>query len=163
MRLRLVPLLLALALAGCAKKTPDDKATPAPAATPAASVRSIENRDWDLIALGEKDNPLGAGGQPATQHLDASAKRAAGNAGCNRYSAGYVLKGDSLAFAAAMTTRMACPDGMELESAWLTTLPKLVTWSATDTSLTLNGPEGPLARFAEHKAPGAIAPVARGD
>ena len=147
--MRLMTLLVALALAGCAKTPPEKKAEPA--------ARSIEDRDWDLVALGEQDHPLGAGGKPATLRFDAAAQRAGGNAGCNRYSAAYTLVGDSLRFTAAISTKMACTEGMELENAWLGAMSHVATWSATDSTLTLAGADGPLARFAE-RAPGAIAP-----
>jgi len=139
MRRRLVFLLFVVTLAGCAKTEKRD-------AIP-ESARSIENRDWNLVGLGALDHPLGAGGKPATLRFDAGTRRAGGNAGCNRYNAGYVLAGDSLRFEAAMSTRMACVDGMELENAWLGAMAHVVTWSATDTTLTLSGPDGPLARF----------------
>jgi len=139
MRTRLVSLLFVVALAGCAKTEKRD-------AIP-ESARSIENRDWNLITLGELDHPLGAGGKPATLRFDAETRRAGGNAGCNRYNAAYVLAGDSLHFEAAMSTKMACVDGMELENAWLGAMAHVVTWSATDSTLTLSGPDGPLARF----------------
>ena len=148
MRLRLVSLLVALALAGCAKTPPESPKAAAP--------RSIEDRDWVLVALGERDHPLGNGSKPATLRFDAAAKRAGGNAGCNRYSAGYVLAGDSLRFEAAISTKMACVDGMDLENAWLGAMSHVATWSATDSTLVLAGPDGPLARFEE--SPGANAP-----
>ena len=147
MRTTVVLLLVALALAGCAK-------TPKAPAEQAKAQRSIEDRDWELVSLGERDHPLGAGGKPATLRFDAAARRAGGNAGCNRYSAAYVLAGDSLRFEAAMSTRMACTEGMELESAWLGAMSHVATWSATDSTLTLGGREGPLARFEERRAPG---------
>src|SRR5678816_589610 len=140
MRTRLV-FLLFVVMAGCAK-TPPEKHDAIP-----ESARSIEDRDWNLVALGALDHPLGAGGKPATLRFDTGTRRAGGNAGCNRYNAGYVLAGDSLRFEAAMLTRMACVDGMELENAWLGAMARVVTWSATDSTLTLSGPDGPLARF----------------
>ena len=139
--MRLASLLIVLVLAGCAK-TPRQEETAAPS--------PIEDRDWDLVALGERDHPTGNGGRPATLRLDSSAKRAGGNAGCNRYNATYVLAGDSLRFEAAMSTKMACVEGMELENAWLGAMSHVTTWSATDSTLTLAGPDGPVARFAEH-------------
>ena len=147
MRSTVVSLLLALARAGCAK-------TPKPPAEQAKTQRSIEDRDWELVSLGALDHPLGAGGKPATLRFDSSTKRAGGNAGCNRYNAPYVIVGDSLRFEAAMSTKMACTDGMELESAWFGAMSHVATWSATDSTLMLAGPEGPLARFAERRAPG---------
>jgi putative lipoprotein len=138
MRTHVFSLVVALALAGCANAPPGKEA------------RSIEDRDWDLVAVGERDHPLGNGGRPATLRFDAAAKKAGGNAGCNRYNATYVLAGDSLRFEAAISTRMACAEGMELENAWLGAMSHVTTWSATDSTLTLAGPDGPVARFAEH-------------
>ena len=159
MRMRLVSVVIALALAGCTKETPPEKGNGD--ATKAAA--SIENRDWDLVSLGDLDRPLGAGGKPATLRFDAAAKRAGGNAGCNRYSAAYVLAGDSLSFEAAISTKMACTEGMELETAWLGALSHVVTFSASDSTLTLAGPDGPLARLEEHRPAGEMTPETPGD
>jgi heat shock protein HslJ len=141
MRRDLVVLAVVLALAGCVG---EKKSGP--------SVK-IENRDWDVVQVGEMQNPQGNGGRPATLRLDTEAQRAAGNAGCNRYSATYHLSGDSLSFGPAISTKMACAQGMELETAWLGALAKVVTWSATESTLTLDGADGPLARLAEHRSP----------
>jgi hypothetical protein len=87
--------------------------------------------------------------------LDAAATRAAGFAGCNRYSAGYLLMADSLRFTAPISTKMACADGMDAESSFLAALSTIATYQATDSTLTLSGPAGPLARFRapERRAP----------
>ena len=53
----------------------------------------------------------------------------------------------------AISTRMACAQGMDLETAWLGALAKIVTWSASDSTLTLNGADGPVARLSEHRGP----------
>jgi heat shock protein HslJ len=141
MRRDLVVLAVALALAGCVG---EKKSAP--------SVK-IEDRDWDVVQVGEMQNPQSNGGRPATLRFDTQAQRAAGNSGCNRYSATYRLSGDSLSFGPAISTRMACAEGMDLETAWLGALAKIVTWSATESTLTLNGADGPLARLAERRAP----------
>ena len=148
MRKPLVMLAIALAFAGCAKNEKSETPSQSPAQ---ASAVSIEDRDWDLVGLGERDHPLGAGGKPATLRFDKAAQRAGGNAGCNRYNASYRLSGDSLSFGPAISTRMACPDGMDLENAWLGALANIKTWSATDSTLTLNGADGALARFEAHR------------
>ena len=147
MRKDLVVLGIALAFAGCAR---EQKPAPGPAAAPAVK---IEDRDWDVVQVGEMQNPQGNGGRPATLRFDTQAQRAAGNSGCNRYSATYRLSGDSLSFGPAISTRMACAEGMDLETAWLGALAKITTWSATESTLTLNGADGPVARLVEHRAP----------
>jgi putative lipoprotein len=143
---RLLAMFALLFAFGCAKTPPPGKSTTA-AAVPTPVPVSIENRTWDLVSLSENTNPLGAGGKPATLRLDSATRRASGSAGCNRYSGPYALVGDSLTFGAAMATKMACPDGMELETSYLKALDNFMTWSATDSTLTLSGGAGPLAVF----------------
>jgi heat shock protein HslJ len=120
---------------------------PAPDQSPAAAVAPLDNREWALIRLGEVAAPLGAGGRPATIQFDPAAGRAAGFAGCNRYSAGYALAGDSLTFGPAISTKMACADGDQLERGYLAMLPAIRSYALSDSTLTLNGSDGPLASF----------------
>jgi putative lipoprotein len=128
-------LLLAVSLLACGTRTP----SPAPP--------PIADRDWELVALGQDTNPRGAGGRPVTLRLDAAGGRASGFAGCNRYGAGYTLDGDRLTFGAPISTRMACAEGMQLESAFLAMLPSVTTYEATGSTLVLRGAGGPLARL----------------
>jgi heat shock protein HslJ len=120
---------------------------PASEQPPAVSTGSLDNREWTLVRLGEVSAPLGAGGRPATIQFDPTASRAAGFAGCNRYSAGYTVAGDSLTFGPALSTKMACADGDELERGYLAVLPAIRGYALSDSMLTLNGSDGPLARF----------------
>ena len=120
---------------------------PAEAPPQAATARPITDRDWQLVSLGERTDRKGAGGRPITLRLDAATTRAAGFAGCNRYSAGYLLTADSLKFTAPISTKMACADGMDIEGGFLAALSAVVTYQASDSTLSLNGPAGPLARF----------------
>jgi len=120
---------------------------PASEQPPAMSAASLDNRDWTLVELGEVTAPVGAGGRPATIRFDPTTGRAAGFAGCNRYTAGYAVAGDSLSFGAAISTKMACADGDQLERGYLAMLPAIKTYALSDSTLTLNGSDGPLARF----------------
>ena len=107
----------------------------------------IGEGEWELVALDEDTHPRGAAGRPVTLRLDAEDGRAVGFAGCNRYSAGYVLEDDRLEFAPPIATRMACAEGMELERRFLAALGTVTAYEATETTLVLRGPGGPLARF----------------
>lgn len=123
---------------------------PKPPAQEQSAVRGpapITDRDWVLVALGTQPAPAGRGGQPATLRLEASPSRAVGFAGCNRFSASYTLAGDSLRFGPALATKMACADGDELERGFLSALPVVATYEATDSSLILEGSTGQVARF----------------
>jgi heat shock protein HslJ len=120
---------------------------PASGQPPATSAASLDNREWALVSLGEVAAPLGAGGRPATIQFDPTTGRAAGFAGCNRYSAGYTVAGDSLTFGPAISTKMACADGDQLERGYLAMLPAIRSYALSDSTLTLNGSDGLLARF----------------
>jgi heat shock protein HslJ len=121
---------------------------PAPVApTPvAASAPAIADRDWELLALGA-DTPPPAG-RPVTMRFDAGSRRAAGSAGCNRYSVAYAFRGEGLTFGPAAVTKMACLEGMEFESSFLAMLPLVTRYELPDANtLVLSGLDGPVARF----------------
>ena len=108
---------------------------------------AITNLDWELAAIDGQPSPLGAGQRPVTLRLDAASARSGGFAGCNRYSAPFRIGHDSVTFGPAMSTKMACTEGMELERRFLVALPSITTFARTDSTLTLSGPSGPLAQF----------------
>ena len=132
--------LLLVALAACAR-TPDGESedTPPPPA--------ITDRDWELTSIGDLVDPRGMQDRPVTIRFDSVGTRAAGHAGCNQFSAGYRLSGDSLWFEPAMATKMMCPDAMAVETALFVALERVTRYEATDSTLTLLDPSGPLARF----------------
>ena len=137
----------AIVLIACGK-APGEKAPEAEASQqPAAQSTATLERDWALVMLGDSAAPLGAGGKPATIRFDSAAKRAAGFAGCNQYSATFIMAGDSLHFGPAISTKMACAEGDSLERAFLSIIPEVSSYQATDSTLTLAGSSGLLARF----------------
>ncbi len=147
--------------AGCTSEPPaEEHGAPPSAETPeAASPAShpLLDHAWVLTELGERVGPRGAGDRPATLAFDASANRASGFSGCNRFSAGYVLTADGLTFTAPISTKMACEGGMELEAAYLAALSASTTYVVTDSTLTISGTEGALATFRAAKAEEAAA------
>lgn len=108
---------------------------------------AITDLDWELTAIDGQPSPLGAGQRPVTLRLDAASARGGGFAGCNRYSAPFRIGHDSLSFGPAISTKMACTEGMELERRFLVALPVITAFSRADSTLTLSGPSGPLAQF----------------
>ncbi len=89
--------------------------TPPPAPAAEGPTRPLEGTEWTLTEFGGHQAPLGAGGKPATLRLSAADHRAAGFGGCNRFSGGYRIAGDSLVLGPIAMTMMACPTGMEVE------------------------------------------------
>ena len=146
MKQTLAPVLI-LFLGGIALGCTPRADEPQEASEPAPVPVTITDRDWELVELGERTNPVGSGNRPVTLRLDAATSRAMGFGGCNQYSAAYALTADSLAFQPAVSTKMACADGMEVENTFFATLPAVTTYEATDTTLILQASGGPVARF----------------
>jgi heat shock protein HslJ len=147
MRVALQAAMSLLVAWACSPKSPSSDQPPAAQPPTTASTASLDGRDWVLVDLGGQPAPPGADGRPATIRFDTATRRATGFAGCNRYSAQYTLAGDSLSFGPAMSTKMACADGDELERRYLAVLPEVGTYESSDSTITLNGSGGPLARF----------------
>ncbi len=75
---------------------------------------------------------------------------ASGSTGCNRFSGGYTLEGQSLTFDPAVTmTRMACPqEETAVEDGYMTALPRTASWVIEDGWLSLTDDLGePLLDF----------------
>ena len=122
-------LLAALALASCS--------TGASLAEPAAA---LEGTPWTLVAL----RGASVAGMPHAPSLllQADQKRASGSSGCNRYTGGYTLAGDRLAFGPAAGTRMACMQGMEQEQAFLDAMTAVASWRVDGARLELRDAQG---------------------
>jgi len=139
--------LLFVALACKPKPEPPPSADSAPAPMPPAQSTSFTDREWILAQLGDRAAPLGNGGKPVTLTLTSAEHRASGHAGCNRYTGPYTLSGNQLTFGPAISTKMACAEGMDVETAFLSMLPNVTGFAATDSSLTFSGGSGVLAVF----------------
>ena len=129
-----------------AEAPPADRPAP-PDLSAAARAAGLTGREWQLIAFGDRPAPLGAGGRAATMQFDLADGRAGGFAGCNRYSASYVLKGGTLTFGPAVSTKMACDGGMELETSFLSVLASVRRFELADSMLVLRGESDIVARL----------------
>ena len=147
MRGRALALLALVSVLGCGGTQPPSPppATAAPAAPAAPAVPAFADREWELVVLGPDTPP--PSGRSVTMLFDSGSRRAAGSAGCNRYSAAYTLRGEVLTFGPAAATRMACPDGMEFEGSFFGMLTQVTAYEVTGSTLVLRGADGPLARF----------------
>ncbi|HKC52812.1 MAG TPA: META domain-containing protein [Myxococcota bacterium] len=108
---------------------------------------AITDRDWALIALGEKSDPIGSGERPVTLRLESSTSRASGFAGCNHYSGPYELGSGKLSFGPTVSTKMFCESSQAVEDAYLAALGKVSSWELANGGLTLRGVDGSALRF----------------
>jgi len=136
--------ILAVALcAACGQKPPAEP--PEKSAAPANT--NIADRDWVLVALGDKAALVGPQQKPPTLRLSSADSRATGFAGCNQYFAKYSLREDSLKFESPGATKMYCAASDSLERAFLGMLPDVATYQVRDTVLALSTKSGTVARF----------------
>jgi heat shock protein HslJ len=105
-------------IAGCSRKQSESEEPPAP---PPAQNPITPYHDWKLTEFGERsDVPDAKNGQVLTLLFDTAKNQVSGFAGCNQFSGGYTLDGkDGIKIGPLAVTKMACPQGMELETAYL--------------------------------------------
>jgi heat shock protein HslJ len=110
---------------------------------------SVAGAEWELVELGGQAAPLGAGGRRATMRFDADSARVSGFGGCNRYFAAYTLDDDmpEIRFGAVGMTRMACSEGMQLESQLADALSRTTRYTVQEGRLTLLDASSALAVF----------------
>ncbi len=109
---------------------------------------ALEGTYWQLIRL--DDSAVVRLPPPHGPHLvlDADSHRISGSGGCNRLVGTYEVDGDSLTFGPIATTRMACPEGMETETALLSVLAQVRKWSTEAKHMSLSDSTGKtLAQF----------------
>lgn len=97
----------------------------------------LTDTSWTLNEFGSEDD-LKAVLPNTTITLQFEDGRISGSAGCNSYFGEAILSGNSLTLGAIGATEMACLEGMEQESEFLTALATVNSFTLVDGQLTLN-------------------------
>jgi putative lipoprotein len=123
------------------------------AGAPEAPARALENTYWKLTWLGDTQVEAVAGQREAHLILDSQSHRASGSGGCNVLTGSYTLNGEHLTLSQVAGTMMACPDGMNTETAFLHALERVNQWRIAGGQLELLDAAGnPVARFESRQA-----------
>lgn len=126
----------------------DSPASPTPRPDSAVAGADLRGTDWKLVALGDKPVVPTDTARSAHVILQPDSKQVAGSGGCNRLFGVYELNGQKLRFSGVGSTKMACKDGMDTESAFLASLLKVAGWRISGQQLELTDAPGVvLARF----------------
>lgn len=109
----------------------------------------LHGTQWRLVRLGEVDLPHTSDGRtPYLMFAPSESPRVSGSTGCNRFTGGTTMSGGSVLFGGITTTRMACPDGSDIEQRFLSALNRARHWRIRDGHFELSGDDGrPVARF----------------
>jgi heat shock protein HslJ len=108
----------------------------------ASSTALLENRYWKLVRVGDETVVAGNGQREPHLILHRENKRVSGFGGCNVMTANYEQEGDRLTFDQLGGTIMACPKGMEQESALQEALMKVARWRVSGERLELLDADG---------------------
>ncbi len=132
-----ITMVLGVCLA-CSQPKPNES----PITTPITGI------EWKLVELGGNPAPAGSQAKPVTLQLLDSERRASGFAGCNQYSSAYEMEGTTLHFTPAISTKMACEAGMDLEQTYLKAFEGTRQYRQTTNGLELIGDNDQvIARF----------------
>jgi heat shock protein HslJ len=101
------------------------------------SGEQAENTYWRLIRLNDKPIVVAPQQHEPTLIFDRQSQRVSGSGSCNQVTGGYELNGDELTFNHMASTRMACPQGMDTEAAFLQVLTKVNKWRIVGRDLEL--------------------------
>ena len=138
-------LLLALLVASLAAVGVMAQGTAPAGAKPAAP---LENTTWKLIAVGSVPAIAMPPAREASFMLHPADHRLSGSGGCNRLLGKYELGADTVKFAPAGTTMMACPEElMQQESDFVSALKMTTSYKISGDTLELRNGERVLARF----------------
>jgi putative lipoprotein len=106
----------------------------------------ITDVTWTLIEVNGAPVDAAAMNRPATLLLNAEG-HASGYAGCNQFGGPYTIDGGAMRFGAIAMTRMACPDRMDVETAYSAVFDATRSWRVSDGMLELIADDRVLARF----------------
>jgi len=101
---------------------------------------------WTLVEVNGAPVAAAAMNRPATLLLNAEG-HASGYAGCNQFGGPYTIDGGTMRFGAIAMTRMACPDRMDVETAYSAVFDATRSWRVSDSLLELIADGRVLARF----------------
>ena len=113
----------------------------------------LEDTYWVLVELGERVIAEKTPGQELFLELSSKKQSAYGFGGCNRFFGSYESSGESLSFGALGATRMACPEGMDLEQELFTALGKVTRYELDGGELRLLEGDALVARFEARPRP----------
>ena len=155
-RLTLGALGVLWALAGCAADgsiSAEPPSAPTSASAEAQAMAQVQapllNTYWKLRQIGDGPHVSAFDNQPEPHLvLQSGSNRFHGAGGCNRLHGNYSLDGRWLRLSAVASTRMACPQGRQMEQMFVTTLAQVRSYSVQGQKLLLSDADGQvLLRF----------------
>jgi heat shock protein HslJ len=105
---------------------------------------SLENTNWNLTRMGDKDVAASDIQHAPYIFLDSSGNRVSGSGGCNRISGTYRVDKQKIRFGPTGLTMMACPTGMDREKDFMEALGETRRWKIRGNELEFYDEDGKL-------------------
>ncbi|WP_318401570.1 META domain-containing protein [Photobacterium leiognathi] len=102
----------------------------------------LAGQPWELVTLAGETVKPGADGNMAFIQFDMDKKSAYGFSGCNNFQGTFETSNGTLTMGPAASTRKMCMDGMELEKAFLASVPTYASYAIVDNVLTVKDKQG---------------------
>ena len=116
---RIASIIVVAVIAACSSSSTDGTTgAPDPKGDVIATKPTLAVTHWTLVAIGSSVLGAGATEREAFITLDSAGQQLNGSNGCNIVFARYAVRGDAIGFTGIGATKMACPKGMEIESAF---------------------------------------------
>ena len=147
---RVASIIVVAVIAACSSSSTDGTTgAPDPKGDVSATNPSLSGTHWTLVALGGSVLGAGATEREAFITLDSASQQLNGSNGCNIVFARYTIRGGAIGFSGIGATKMACPKGMEIESAFHDALANAARFHIANQQLELVDAAGATtARFA---------------
>lgn len=115
-----------------------DRVAPPQNVAPQANQPTLAGPQWQLVTLSGQAVKPGAGGDSAFIQFDATTNSVNGFAGCNNFHGTLEAQtATTLTVGQAASTRKMCMEGMELEQAFLASLPEFANYSINNNILSV--------------------------
>ena len=122
--------------------TYDEPSKPGQVLIYASGAKPLTNTSWVLTSYGDPASPQAVPAGTTITALFYDDGSVGGFSGCNQYAASYTLQDQQMTIGPVAMTQMACPTGMEVEQAYLSSLGTAQQYAITGQELTITYNEG---------------------
>jgi heat shock protein HslJ len=113
----------------------------------------LENTNWVLSSFGDPSIPQRLSPGVTITAVFTTDGRVTGNSGCNSYSAGYTRQDNTITIGPPVTTKMNCPDAMDIEDEFLTALTYASSYQIVGPNLAITTVDGQVMNFTSSSLP----------
>ena len=148
---RIVSVSIVALVMACSRRPTSETGVGTESPSVSTNAAQLRTTYWKLTALGS--TPVNVADSQREPHIVfANDSKLSGSGGCNRMFGSYELSGDAIVITGVGATKMACQDGMDVESAFLPSMQRVAKYRITGQQLELLDAGGAVVAKFEAKA-----------